>query len=398
MRALLKVAAWCYLLGWSALTYAHHSIAAYAVDESREVSGIVSEVRLVNPHAYFVLDVSDETGAVTSWRVETAAPAILRRGGWDATTVRVGDQVVATGAPLASGDPEMNLEFFFLADGTRITRTGNIGGPPADTAAAAGEGGPPAGAAAAGEGGSTLAAGGMGQPGGMAPAGGMGRQGGMGRGPGDVAFPAEPDPSGAPRELLTGVWSTNWGSPFTRSTDPQAREKMTAAGLARFEAFDINVENMANCRLVGAPRLARGTVYSHEVVDIGHTIYIISEYNAETRRIYMDGQEPHRYFAPNKLGWSNGEYEDGVLTITTRHLTEEYIEASSGNYFGGGEDAYMIEKIFVVEEGNELVYMTWFHDPAHYTEPYRTSQNWRRMDVDEGFLLDCEPTVYTLAE
>ncbi len=379
MRTLLKAVAWCYLLSWSVLTFAHHSIAAYAVDEAREISGIVSEVRLVNPHAYFVLDVTDETGAVTSWRVETAAPAVLRRGGWDATTVRVGDQVVATGAPLASGEPEMNLEFFFLADGTRITRTGNIGGPPA-------------GAAAAGEGGPAVAAGGM------APAGGMGRQGGMGRGAGGAAFPAEPEPSGAPRELLTGVWSTNWGSPFTRSTDPQAREKMTAAGLARFEAFDINVENMANCRLVGAPRLARGTVYSHEVVDIGHTIYIISEYNAETRRIYMDGQAPHRYFAPNKLGWSNGEYEDGVLTITTRHLTEEYIEASSGNYFGGGEDAYMIEKIFVIEEGSELVYMTWFHDPAHYTEPYRTSQNWRRMDVNEGFMLDCEPTVYTLAE
>lgn len=380
MRALLRAAAWCYLLGWSVLTYAHHSIAAYAVDEAREISGIVSEVRLVNPHANFVLDVTDETGAVTSWRVETAAPAILRRGGWDATTVRVGDQVVATGAPLASGEPEMNLEFFILADGTRITRTGNIGGPPAGAAAAAGEGGPPVAA------------------GGMAPAGGMGRQGGMGRGAGGAAFPAEPEPSGAPRELLTGVWSTNWGSPFTRSTDPQAREKMTAAGLARFEAFDINVENMANCRLVGAPRLARGTVYSHEVVDAGHTIYIVSEYNAETRRIYMDGQEPHRYFAPNKLGWSNGEYEDGVLTITTRHLTEEYIEASSGNYFGGGEDAHMIEKIFVIEEGNELVYMTWFHDPVHYTEPYRTSQNWRRMDVDEGFMLDCQPTVYTLAE
>ena len=379
MRALLKAAVWCYPLGWSVSTYAHHSIAAYAVDEAREISGIVSEVRLVNPHAYFVLDVTDETGAVTSWRVETAAPAILRRGGWDATTVRVGDRVAATGAPLASGDPEMNLEFFFLADGTRITRTGNIGGPPAG-AADAGEGGPPVAA------------------GGMAPAGGMGRQGGMGRGPGGAAFPAEPEPSGAPRELLTGVWSTNWGSPYTRSTDPQAREKMTAAGLARFEAFDINVENMANCRLVGAPRLARGTVYSHEVVDAGHTIYIISEYNAETRRIYMDGQEPHRYFAPNKLGWSNGEYEDGVLTITTRHLTEEYIEASSGNYFGGGEDAYMIEKIFVIEEGSELVYMTWFHDPVHYTEPYRTSQNWRRMDVDEGFMLDCQPTVYTLAE
>ena len=385
MRAFLTMALWCTLSSWSVWSYAHHSIAAYAADEPREISGTVSEVRLVNPHAYFVLDVTDETGSVTSWRVETAAPAILRRGGWDATTVEVGDRVVATGAPLASGDPEMNLEFFVLADGTRVTRTGTISEPPA-------AGGSPA--TAGGDSEPAFAAGGMGPGGGMAPGGGMGP--GAGRGGG--AFPAEPEPSGAPRELLTGVWSTNWGSPFTRPGDPQAGEKRTAAALARIEAFDINVESMANCRLVGAPRLARGTVYSHEIVDNGDTIYIISEYNAQTRRIYMDGQQPHRHFAPNRLGWSNGVYEDGVLTITTRQLTEEYIDASSGNYFGGGEDAHMIEKIFVGEEGTDLVYMTWFHDPAHYTEAYRTSQSWQRMDVDEGFMLDCQPTEYTLAE
>ena len=371
MRILLKVVAWCCFSGLATLTNAHHSISAYAVDETLEITGVVSRVGFVNPHAYYMVDVTDEAGIVTSWKVETAPPAVLRGRGWGPGTVQVGDQVVANGAPLASGDPEMNLEFIVLADGTQLGRTG------APSEGLPQENGPPA---AAGGGGPRFAAGGM----------------GMGRGMGGT-IPDEPEPSGAPRDLLTGVWSTNWGSTYSRPGDPQAQEKLTDAGRANLEAFDINTENMANCRLVGAPRLARGTVYSNEIVDNGDNLYIIAEYNAQTRRIHMDGQQPHEYFAPNRLGWSNGEFADGVLTITTRHLTGEYINASGGYYFGGGEDAYMVEKIHVREDGDELVYFAWFHDPVNYTQPYRTVQSWARMNVDEGFSLDCDPTEYTLA-
>ena len=147
MRAFLTAVAWCLLSGWSVSAYAHHSYTAYAVDEPIEISGTVSRVGFVNPHAYFMVDVTEESGAVTSWRVETTAPAVLRRRGWDTSTIQVGDRLSATGAPLVSGDPEMNLDFFVLSDGTRLLRTGIVdasggagGGPPGPAAGAAGMG------------------------------------------------------------------------------------------------------------------------------------------------------------------------------------------------------------------------------------------------------------------
>ena len=362
MRACLTAVAWCLFSGWSVSAYAHHSYTAYAVDQPIEISGIVSRVGFVNPHAYFMVDVTDDTGAVTSWRVETTAPAVLRRRGWDSSTIQVGDRLAATGAPLTSGDPEMNLEYFDLPDGTRLLRTGNI-------VAGAGLGSVPPG-----------------------PAGGAAGMG-MGMGPGSRPIPAEPEPSDAPRELLTGVWATNLAYPDLHPRDPRGQEIMTEAGRARFDTFDVDRDNMGNCRLVGAPRMARGTIYTLEIVDNGDIIYMISEYNAQTRRIYMDGRAPHKYFAPNRLGWSNGEFADGVLTITTRHMTEERID---GAYiFGGGEDAYVVERIYMGEDGNELHYFAWFHDPVHYTEPFRTLQGWERVDIDQGFVLDCEPVDYS---
>ena len=362
MRAILTAVAGCLLTGWSVSAHAHHSYTAYAVEEPIEISGTVSRVGFVNPHAYFMVDVTEESGAVTSWRVETTAPAVLRRRGWDTSTIQVGDRLSATGAPLVSGDPEMNLDFFVLSDGTRLLRTGIVG-------ASGGAGGGP--------------------PGPAAGAAGMG----MGMGMGSGAIPEEPEPSGASREYLAGVWATNLTYPNLHPRDPRGQEIMTEAGQARYDSFDVDRDNMGNCRLVGAPRMARGTIYALEIVDNGDIIYMISEYNAQTRRIYMDGREPHKYFVPNRLGWSNGEFADGVLTITTRHMTEERID---GAYlFGGGEDAYVVEKVHLGEDGNELHYFAWFHDPVHYTEPFRTLQGWQRVDVDQGFVLDCDPVNYS---
>lgn len=383
MQKLVSVSLTCAFLVGAGPAPAHHSVAAYASDTALEISGVVSRVAYTNPHAYYVVDVTDELGNVTSWKVETAAPAVLRRNGWDAGLIKVGDQLTATGFPLLSGDPEMNLESLVLADGTRLSRTGQRGGGEEAVAAAVR-------ARLEGTAGPT----GAGGPG-MGPGGpGMGR-GGPGMGGGGGEFPPEPEPSGAPREYLTGVWASNFGGGLARPRDPQGDSKLTDAGRAAFEAFDISTENMANCRLVGTPRQARGTVYSYEIVDTGDIIYLISEYNAQTRRIYMAGQEPDQYFAPNKLGWSSGSFENGVLSITTRHLTREYIDASAGYYFGGGEDAYMEEKFFISDDGNQLVVFVWYHDPANYSEPYRTSQVRSRMDTKQGFMLDCEPTDYS---
>ena len=78
---------------------AHHSFAA-AFDATKPVvvTGVITEVRLVNPHSQFVLDVTDTTGKVETWRFEGSTPSSLIRSGFRPGTLKVGDKVTVTGS------------------------------------------------------------------------------------------------------------------------------------------------------------------------------------------------------------------------------------------------------------------------------------------------------------
>lgn len=78
---------------------AHHSFAA-AFDENNPVtvSGVMTEIRLENPHSWFYLDVTDENGRVTRWGFEGNTPTSLIRAGYKRDSVKVGDKVTVTGS------------------------------------------------------------------------------------------------------------------------------------------------------------------------------------------------------------------------------------------------------------------------------------------------------------
>jgi hypothetical protein len=93
----------CVLMaGVSALAttaWAHHSFAA-AFDENKPVTikGVITEIRLENPHSWFYLDVTDEAGKVTKWGFEGSTPTSLVRSGYKRDAVKVGDKVTIKGS------------------------------------------------------------------------------------------------------------------------------------------------------------------------------------------------------------------------------------------------------------------------------------------------------------
>ena len=78
---------------------AHHSFAA-AFDENNPVTvtGVMTEIRLENPHSWFYLDVTDEDGKVTRWGFEGNTPTSLIRAGYKRDAVKVGDKVTVRGS------------------------------------------------------------------------------------------------------------------------------------------------------------------------------------------------------------------------------------------------------------------------------------------------------------
>jgi hypothetical protein len=82
---------------------AHHSFSMFEYGSSIEIEGTVQEFRYVNPHSFIVLKVKEKDGRVATWTLEGQPTAMLEREGWTRSTLKPGDQIKATIAPLRSG-------------------------------------------------------------------------------------------------------------------------------------------------------------------------------------------------------------------------------------------------------------------------------------------------------
>jgi len=82
---------------------AHHGQAAYAVAEPVTVKGTVTDFQFVNPHCIISLEATDEKGAAQKWQGELTSPNHLLRAGWNAHTIKPGDQIQITGWRAKSG-------------------------------------------------------------------------------------------------------------------------------------------------------------------------------------------------------------------------------------------------------------------------------------------------------
>jgi len=109
------------LLAAAAAVGAHHGFSS-EYDEKKPVTltGVVSKIEWMNPHARFYIDVKDASGKVTNWNFELASVNSLRRNGWTQFTLKVGDVVTASGYAALSGVPMANASSVRLTDGTRL--------------------------------------------------------------------------------------------------------------------------------------------------------------------------------------------------------------------------------------------------------------------------------------
>ena len=96
---------------------AHHSIGGEFSNDHVTVEGVVTEFRLINPHAYIVIDVA--AGAETEQWTLTLGPAtkLIRGSGWSPTILAPGDRVTSTGRAARRGYGMYIVELV-KADGT----------------------------------------------------------------------------------------------------------------------------------------------------------------------------------------------------------------------------------------------------------------------------------------
>lgn len=124
----LAVATACGLLVSVAPALAHHSFAAeYDAKKPVKITGVVTKMEWMNPHARFYVDVTGADGKVTNWNFELGAIPVLLRQGWRRDSLKTGDQVTVEGAMAKDGSTSANARSVVLADGRRVF-AGSSGG------------------------------------------------------------------------------------------------------------------------------------------------------------------------------------------------------------------------------------------------------------------------------
>ena len=74
--------------------FAHHGFdAEFTLTRPVTLTGVVTKVDWINPHAYFYLDVKDKSGKTVNWAFETQNPGQLHHNGMQRDMVPIGATV-----------------------------------------------------------------------------------------------------------------------------------------------------------------------------------------------------------------------------------------------------------------------------------------------------------------
>jgi hypothetical protein len=122
MRSTTAILLGCFVtIGAAERVTAHHSFAAeFDANSPIEITGTVTKIEWMNPHAFFYIDVQNESGKYENWALEMGSPNGLTRRGWTRNSLKLGDVVTVTGSRAKDGSFKGNARSVVLADGTRL--------------------------------------------------------------------------------------------------------------------------------------------------------------------------------------------------------------------------------------------------------------------------------------
>jgi uncharacterized protein DUF6152 len=103
-----------------ALALGHHSLTAeFDITKHVTLTGSVTKIDWVNPHAYIYIDVK-EGGGLVHWGLQMGSPNGLMKRGWTKKSVNVGDVITVEGVRAKDGAHVANVRSVVLSSGLRL--------------------------------------------------------------------------------------------------------------------------------------------------------------------------------------------------------------------------------------------------------------------------------------
>lgn len=274
MKYLFVVPAFLALLTVASSSVAHHSVSAtYDAERSSSVQGIVTRFSFRNPHVVVGLEVTNADGSTTNWAAEGSAATVLRREGWTADTLEVGQFIQISGWATHDGSPMVTMDSVGL-----LNSDGSI----------------------------ASAIYGMTE---------------------DFSLTYETSlvelPLGLAENVpnLSGLW-TGQGSPYAPPREPTIY--FNEEGLAVLASFDVTDDPQIFCDTPGLIRQAGQTPHGVRITQHEDRVVFDYEEYGITKEVYF-GSEIVNTGIKTHFGDSIARYENGALVVETINLLSELI-------------------------------------------------------------------------
>lgn len=261
---------------------AHHSFPA-EFDKSRrgEISGKIVEVWYKNPHARYRLEVESSDGSVDVWDVQTSSLISLRRAGWTAETLKVGELVRIWGDLGHNDTKKLFMRGVEKSDGSEVLPGGAIRD--------------------------------------------ANERNRVTDGPENIYTYAQVNPD-HPFDI-SGPWSNFHKFRLTVDDLEPKPTPFSAEGKRVFDATESWQDDVLRCMPLGLPRIF-GSPYPMDIVDAGSHYVVLHVQNNTPRRIWMDGRKAASDLPPSSMGFSTGHWEGDVLVVETTHLSPGTLDGS----------------------------------------------------------------------
>ena len=324
------VVATCSLTAIPVTVTAHHSVAGFFDPENQvEIEGVVSVVKWRNPHTVFEVEVSDPSGAVTTWKIESGALGVLRTRELAREFVQVGDKVRIVGDASLRSDHEMFARNMLLSNGKEVMLTA-----------------------------------------GSKPYFSVREDSGL------LEAKYDEEVAAAARRSADGifrVWSTNLQErPSSGGRMFHGNYPLTAEAESIRAQYNAGDEALLGCTEWAMPRLMSNPL-PMEFKRVGDRILQRFEEDDNVRVIHMVGSDSGDQVSDLALGYSTGSWDGETLVVETTRIAPERLD-NRGTPFGSG--LRLLERFTPVDDGERLNYSLTVTDPEFFTDEFTLQRYW----------------------
>ena len=196
-----------------------------------------------------------------------------------------------------------------------------------------------------------------------------------------VAVRTDTNPESAARPTdISGIWSRISAGMEKVDLD------YTHSGQTLVDDYSYLDDPGLRCISPGLVRLS-GWPYPMEIIQEEDQITILYESFREVRRVYMDDRNAPENLPDSAMGYSKGHWEGSTLVIETSSLKPNFVDQAGQPI---SNQASVIERIVMSEDGQNLRSLLTLHDPQNYQRPIIRFRQWRKTPEATMMEYDCD--------